>query len=226
MIDMDCVTIVSGGMDSVTLLHKLVNDGLSPIVLHFQYGQRHSRESACAVYNATLLNCPFVTIDISPTFAPIASIANSALINSKVAVPDWRDVDGDSQPVTYVPNRNAILLNVAASYAEAIGVNTVYYGAQAQDLYGYWDCTPDFVDCLNDMLALNRKHEVEIVAPFINMKKADILRLGVELGVDYANTWTCYNGGDSPCNTCPTCMERINAFSEVGIPDPLLQLEK
>jgi 7-cyano-7-deazaguanine synthase len=116
-----------------------------------------------------------------------------------------------------------MLLSVAAAYAEARGVSCLYYGAQTQDRYGYWDCTPEFLEKVNQVLSLNRRNPVTVKAPFVAWRKADEIRLGLELGVDYAHTWTCYRGEAEPCRVCPACMERAAAFLEAGSPDPLLQ---
>jgi 7-cyano-7-deazaguanine synthase len=109
-----------------------------------------------------------------------------------------------------------VLLALAAAYAEAKGVQDVFYGAQRQDEYGYWDCSGKFVERLNDVLSLNRGKPVRVHAPFARMRKAEVLRLGLELGVDYEHTWTCYRGGAKPCGTCPSCVERDAAFREVS----------
>jgi 7-cyano-7-deazaguanine synthase len=130
-------------------------------------------------------------------------------------------VQGDPQPPTYVPSRNLIFLSVAAAYAEAQGVADVFYGAQRHDLYGYWDTTPQFVERLNALLALNRKTTINVQTPFVHFSKADILRLGVELGVEYAQTWSCYEGDTLACGVCPTCTERLQAFEEIGQRDPV-----
>ena len=114
-----------------------------------------------------------------------------------------------------------ILLALSAAFAEAQGIADVYYGAHAQDRYGYWDCTPAFVARLNRALALNRRKPVRLHAPFSRMLKADIVRLGVRLGVDYGRTWSCYRGGRRPCGTCPTCVERAAAFRGARAVDPL-----
>ncbi|HLY28050.1 MAG TPA: 7-cyano-7-deazaguanine synthase, partial [Aggregatilineales bacterium] len=131
------------------------------------------------------------------------------------------EVIGDPQPPTYVPNRNMIFLGLAVAYAESQDASDVYYGAQRHDLYGYWDTTPQFLEQLNAVYRLNRKSTLQIKAPFINDSKADLLRLGLELGVDYGKTWSCYVGQDKACGHCPTCAERLAAFREVGIKDPL-----
>jgi 7-cyano-7-deazaguanine synthase len=115
-----------------------------------------------------------------------------------------------------------MLLSVAAAYAEAQGATEVFYGAQAHDEYGYWDCTADFLERINHVLALNRRYPITIHAPFVGEKKSSLVRMGLELGVDFAQTWSCYRGGDAPCGTCPTCVERAKAFAEAGVADPLV----
>ncbi len=216
----DCIAIVSGGMDSVTLLHYLVKtQKRSPAVLTFLYGQKHAREVQFAQHNADLLGCqPHQIIDLSP-FKSIFDA--SALVSDHIAIPQMAAVQGDPQPATYVPNRNMIFLSLAAAYAETLGVADVFYGAQRHDMYGYWDTTAEFLERVNSVFALNRKTPVRIAAPFVDYSKADILRTGLTLGVDYSTTWSCYRGQDAACGECPTCAERLAAFKEVGIEDPL-----
>ena len=217
---MDCVAIVSGGMDSVTLLHYLVkHEHLAPAVITYQYGQKHAREIECAQYNVAALGCPDHRIVDLTDLAYL--FATSALVGKSVSIPTIEDVQGNPQPATYVPNRNMIFLSLAAAYAESVGVNRVYYGAQAHDLYGYWDTTPDFLRRLNAVFLLNRGTPIRIEAPFVHRSKTEVLRTGLELGVDYAHTWSCYVGGEVACGRCPTCAERLKAFAEVGIADPL-----
>ncbi|NJN54567.1 MAG: 7-cyano-7-deazaguanine synthase [Anaerolineae bacterium] len=148
--------------------------------------------------------------------------AHSALVDEGTAVPAIQDVLGDPQPATYVPNRNMIFLALAAAYAETNGVSDIYYGAQQHDMYGYWDTTPQFLAGLNDVYSLNRKTPIHIQAPFVQRSKADILRLGFEMGVDYSQTWSCYEGQEVACGRCPTCGERLQAFAEVGVVDPIV----
>ncbi len=216
----DSVVIVSGGFDSVTLLHHLVREEKrTPAVISFLYGQKHSREVACARENVALLHLQHHNVlDLTPLQSVFAG---SALITESVAIPDVETVMGDPQPPTYVPNRNMIFLALAAAYAESLGVADVFYGAQRHDIYGYWDTTPQFLESLNAVYNLNRKTPIQIRAPFVNHSKTDILRVGLSIGVDYAKTWSCYAGGEKACGRCPTCAERLAAFRTVGIPDPV-----
>lgn len=216
----DCVAIISGGMDSVTLLHYLVKDKRrQPTLITFQYGQKHAKEIACARHHAQLLGCAaHQIVDISPLRN---LFQRSALVSEDIAIPTFEEVEGAAQPSTYVPNRNMVFLALAAAYAETLGVNSVYYGAQAHDLYGYWDTTPQFIEALNRVYALNRRQPVQIHAPFVGYTKAEVLKTGLALGVDYSTAWSCYVGEALACGKCPTCAERLKAFAELGLSDPL-----
>ena len=216
----DCVAIVSGGMDSVTLLHYLVKtEHRNPAVLTFFYGQKHDKEVAFARAQTALLGCrEHLVLDLA-LLRPL--FASSALVAAEQEIPDAAAVAGDPQPATYVPNRNMIFLSLAAAYAETNGVNELYYGAQQHDIYGYWDTTPDFLARLNQLFALNRKTPIQIKAPFVTHSKTDLLRVGLELAVDYGQTWSCYQGGEMACGRCPTCAERLQAFADMGLTDPL-----
>lgn len=222
--DNGAVVLLSGGIDSSVLIHH-VAFGLerAPVLaLSYNYGQRHLRELECARYQAITAGAvEHRVIDISflgPMLAPA-----STLMAGGADVPDLKDLDTAqlTQPPTYVPNRNMMLLSMAAAYAEARGIRDVFYGAQAQDEYGYWDCTAQFLERINAVLSLNRHEPVRIHAPFVSKSKAETVRLGLELGVNFAGTWSCYRGGDVACGTCPTCIERLNAFKAVGTDDPL-----
>lgn len=216
----DSVVIVSGGMDSVTLLHYLVKvEKKEPAVITFVYGQKHDKEVAYARLQAEQLGCRHHLVLELSELRPL--FASSALVTGGAEIPDALDVLGDPQPATYVPNRNMIFLALAAAYAETNGVSDVYYGAQRHDIYGYWDTTPQFLAQLNQVYHLNRKTPLQIMAPFVDYSKTDILRTGLRLGVDYGQTWSCYRGGEAACGRCPTCAERLSAFKELGLADPL-----
>lgn len=221
-----CVILVSGGMDSVTLLHYAVKTLKMKEIyaLSFNYGQKHSRELEEARWNCKKF--PEVkehrVLDLG--FMREILKNSSSLVGDVIDVPDLHSIaekDLD-QPITYVPNRNMMLLSLAASYAESCGCQDVYYGAQAQDEYGYWDCTEDFLSRINQVLALNRRDEVEIKAPFVHKSKGDVVSIGLENDVDFGRTWTCYRGGEKPCQECPSCVERKLAFEQAGQKDPLI----
>lgn len=207
-------------MDSVTLLYYLVKvKGRQPAVISFKYGQKHVKEIALAGEHVRLLGlADHLVCDLSPMRDLFKT---SALVSSDLAVPTMQQVQGDSQPVTYVPNRNMIFLSLAAAYAESHEASEVFYGAQKHDLYGYWDTTFEFLEQINQVYSLNRKTPIRIEAPFVTYSKADILREGFALGVDYEKTWSCYQGDWVACGICPTCAERLAAFNEVGETDPI-----
>ncbi len=212
------MVLLSGGVDSTTLLHFVKKElGVSPVhALSFLYGQKHVKELDMACEQAKLAGAEtHEVIDISFMAAIIGSA--SVLTREGGEVPDLDQIaESDrSQPPTYVPNRNMLFLSLAASYAESRGIPDLFYGAQAQDEYGYWDCTNDFLSAINAVLALNRDLPVMVKAPFIAMRKVDVLKKGLELGIDYSRTWTCYRGDTSPCGTCPSCVERKTAFEEL-----------
>lgn len=218
------VLLLSGGMDSTTLLHYL-RGTLRIAEVHaisFRYGQRHVRELRAARWQARAAGVAAHRVVDIECLARLAA-GGSVLIDPRRPVPDLCRLTTAQkrQPPTYVPNRNMILLALAAAYAEARGIRDVFYGAQTQDEYGYWDCTRAFLRRFNATLALNRRHALRIHAPFVRLRKADELRLGLGLGVDYARTWSCYRGGRTPCGTCPACVERARAFGEIGVVDPL-----
>ena len=218
------LVLLSGGMDSATLLHfvKRRRKVRDLHVLSFAYGQKHSRELDMARWQARQAGVSeHKIVDLS--FLGDLVRGGSALTDKALRVPDLADLRGRQrrQPPTYVPNRNMVFLSLAAAYAEARGIRDVFYGAQAQDEYGYWDCTVDFVKRINRVLRLNRGEAVTVHAPFALMKKAEVLRKGLELGVDYSHTWSCYRGKKTPCGTCPTCVERRKAFEAAGVQDSL-----
>jgi 7-cyano-7-deazaguanine synthase len=197
--------------------------GRAPVhALSYDYGQRHVRELECARWQAHAAGVTEHRV-IGLAFLGELLKGGSALIAGGADVPDLDDLDDAQlvQPPTYVPNRNMMLLSMAAAYAEAKGIRDVFYGAQAQDEYGYWDCTAAFLERINATLALNRGEAVTVHAPFVQLKKVEIVRIGMALGVDYGHTWTCYRGGETACGTCPTCVERRNAFRDAGVEDPV-----
>jgi len=227
------IVVLSGGLDSSTLLHyvkeKLGYDEIYAIT--FDYSQKHSIEISCARWQAKragvkehkILNISFlgeITKDVS------------ALTSTTIKVPKITEVLGDPQPITYVPYRNLILLSICLAYAESVGADSVFYGAQKHDTYsGYWDASPEFLEAINRVSMLNRRHNIQIKAEFVNLSKGDVIKIGQELGVNYKYTWSCYNPipiNDehgipllvAQCGECPTCSDRLKAFIDASIPDP------
>lgn len=224
---MAATILLSGGLDSTILLHHVAFERREePLyLLSFNYGQRHNRELDMARWQARQV--PAVAEHRVADMSMLAELLgnSSALLATGESVPDLSEIAPEkrAQPPTYVPHRNLILLSLAAAYAESRGCPSVYYGAQAHDQYGYWDCTPEFIQRANSLLSLNRSIPVTIKAPFAEMSKADEILIGQKLGVDFSKTWSCYRGDETPCGTCPTCVERSNAFKQAGIRDPLVK---
>lgn len=221
---MKTVVILSGGLDSTTALYKVIREGTDPseiIAVTFAYGQTHAKEIDCARYQAEKVNVAKWMV-VNLTQLTNTAFKGSALTDLGVqSIPDIKDAMGDPQPVTYVPNRNMIMLSIAAAIAEGAGARYVVYGAQKHDMYGYWDTTPEFVFAMNKILSLNRKTPVVVTAPLMRMSKTDVLESALEMGVDVAHTWSCYKGGEKACGVCPTCAERLKAFENIGATDPL-----
>jgi 7-cyano-7-deazaguanine synthase len=210
------VVLVSGGMDSTTLLWYAVKErGLDVIPVFFKYGQRHKRqEYLSAVHQCTRLDLVVKTYEINLPFA------GSALTDSKIPMPTIHEVMHDRQPITYVPFRNTILLGSACSLAEGFGAHYVMYGAQLRDMYGYWDCTEEYLKKFNDLISLNRNFAIQVEAPLVLLSKADIVLRAMRLGVNLSDTYSCYKGGEIHCGACPTCYERRRAFIDARVPDP------
>lgn len=218
------VVVLSGGADSTTALHWAVRKSGFEVrlALFFDYGQRHQRERLCATHQAAMLDIPLEVVSLD-SLQRVGKLSASTLFKSSQApVPSLEEVIGDPQPSTYVPMRNMMMLTVAAAYAEIANASQIVYGAHKSDMYGYWDCSADFVSAMNAVLLLNRKHDIHIHAPFLYMTKAQIIALGTELGVDYKRTWSCYQGGIVACGECATCKERLASFEANDLTDPIL----
>lgn len=211
------VVIVSGGMDSVTLLYKVIAEGYLPTVLSFNYGQRHKKELEYAKKITEKLGVEhkITNLDINDL------VQGSALTTPEIAVPEGHYAE-ESMKQTVVPNRNMIMLSIATGYAVSIGAEHVFFGAHAGDHAIYPDCRKEFVEEFNKSTQIANYTPVTIHAPFLDMDKGDIAILGTKLNVPYENTWTCYKGLEMPCGVCGACGERAEAFSKAGVPDPLL----
>lgn len=213
------VVVVSGGMDSVTLAHVVAQEH-DVELLSFDYGQRHKKELEYARKCAHRLAAPHHVVDLSNI---TALISRSVLTDHTRDVPDGHYAE-NTMKQTVVPNRNAIMMNIAAGYAVTIGAVAVATGVHAGDHYIYPDCRPEFVAALDRMLNIANEGFVaptfRVYAPFVNITKGDIVRRGHALDVPWRDTWSCYKGGDVHCGACGTCFERREAFTEAGVHDP------
>lgn len=215
------VLILSGGMDSTTLLYYLLHHGHEVRAISFDYGQRHKKELEKAAVSCQKLNIPHRIIPFTEDLCSL--ISNSALTDHATNVPMGHYAD-ENMKATVVPNRNMIMLALAAGFAISIGVKELAYAAHAGDHAIYPDCRPAFVEAMSNAFQLcHFDGGIQLCAPFLTINKNDICRIGTELGVPYEDTWTCYVGGKIPCGTCGACVERAEAFAFVGRIDPLLK---
>jgi 7-cyano-7-deazaguanine synthase len=219
------VVLLSGGLDSTTTLAIAQAGGYQTYALSFRYGQRHSAELEAARRVAALFGvAKHLVADID-----LRAFGGSAL-TSDIAVPKDRPLDqmGDGIPVTYVPARNTIFLSFALAWAEVLGASDVFTGVNVQDCSGYPDCRPEYIAAYERMAKLATKAGVEglqhltIHTPLIQLSKAQIIKRGLELGVDYSLTLTCYDPSPAceACGHCDACLLRLKGFAEAGIPDP------
>lgn len=215
---MKTVLIYSGGMDSSVLLYDLVSSSHEVKAISFDYGQRHRKELEYASYNTRKLGVDHRVIDLS-SLLPL--FGKSSLTNSGVEIPEGHYTE-DSMKSTVVPNRNLILISIAAAWAMSERFDSVSYGAHAGDHTIYPDCREEFATAVGEVLALADWHPIALKRPYVNMTKGDICRRGADLGVDFSMTWSCYKGGDNHCGVCGTCVERREAFREGDVADPTL----
>ena len=210
------VVVFSGGMDSYTVLHKAIRDGFEVFPLTFDYGQKHKKEIKYARQACTSLGISHKVIDIT---AANQLLAGSSL-TSDIEMPEGHYAD-ENMKSTVVPNRNMILLSLAVGYAVSINAQKVFYGAHSGDHEIYPDCRPEFVEKMKSVCAIANYEPVEIVAPYLTLNKIGILREGLEMGLNYGHTWTCYNGRENACGKCGSCAERLEAFEYNKVCDPL-----
>ena len=215
-----CVVPVSGGLDSTVILYWVASEGYEIHAVSYNYGQKHyKREMQCAVENCGLKAETHKQLNLD-FFKDIVN--TSALTNDNIAVAKTRDVLGDPQTVNYVPNRNMMMLSICTAYAESIGASKVYHGSALVDSQaGFWDGSIEFLRAINNVNALNRRNRVEIVAPLITKSKKSIIELGINVGVDFTKTWTCYEGKERACGECTACSSRIKGFIDAGYIDPV-----
>ena len=225
------VVLLSGGLDSATVLAIAKSEGYAPYALSFSYGQRHAWELKAAKRVATSIGVAehrTVAIDLR-------AFGGSALTDD-IAVPKGRTTRemAGSIPITYVPARNTIFLAFALAWAEVLGANDIYLGVNALDYSGYPDCRPEYIAAFEKMASLATKAGAEgrqalkIHTPLIALSKAEIIRLGRGMGVDYGLTSSCYDPSPVgvPCGQCDSCLLRQKGFRENGIEDPLLKISR
>ncbi len=213
-----CVLCYSGGLDSTVLLYQLRKEGYDVHCLSVNYGQRHDREVNHALRLCKELNVDFRTIYIDLKRTVLLD-CKSSQINDSVPVPDGHYTD-ETMKATIVPNRNMILLSLATALAISLKAPIIAYAAHAGDHAIYPDCRPEFVVGMAAVIRCCDWYKPDLITPFLDRSKADIVKLGAELGVPFEKTYSCYKGGEKHCGRCGTCVERRESFQLAGIPDP------
>lgn len=215
------IVLLSGGQDSTTALYLAKFKGYEVYALSFNYGQRHKKELECAKNIAKVAGVKdHVIVETN-----VNAWGGSALTDTNIDIPTTKD--NNTIPITYVPARNMIFLSYAASYAEAIGAQDIFIGVSQVDYSGYVDCREEFITAMENAInmgtvcAVEEGKKIKVHAPFMYMTKADEIKLGMELGVDYGLTWTCYKGEEVACGECDSCLLRLKAFEEAGYEDPI-----
>jgi len=217
---------LSGGLDSYTAAAVAKRDGFTVCALSFNYGQRHVRELDASRAVADALGVEqHLELDLDLT-----KIGGSALTSSRIEVPKDQPIDPTVIPSTYVPARNTIFLSVAMGWAEVLGASDIFIGVNALDYSGYPDCRPEFIYAFEQLARLATKAGVEggaltVHTPLIALSKAEIIRLGLSLGLNYGLTLSCYDPGidDRPCGHCDSCRLRAAGFAEASASDPLIR---
>ena len=226
---MKALVLSSGGVDSTTALGLAVKKygKENVIALSVSYGQKHTKEIEAAKKVATFYGVEQLFMDLSKIF----QYSNCSLLQqSTEEIPEEsyekqiEKTKGDKPVSTYVPFRNGLFLSAAASIALSKDCSVIYYGAHADDAAGfaYPDCSPKFNKAMNEAIFEGSGHQLKIEAPFVNINKASVVKMGLEIGVPYELTWSCYEGNDKPCGKCGTCIDRAAAFKANGISDPAL----
>lgn len=215
---MEAVVLLSGGLDSTTLLYHTLQrvTSLEVLAVSFNYGQRHKKELESAQLIAEKNNVDWAEVDLRSLGE---MLHGSALSDPSVRVPHGHYA-AETMVQTIVPNRNAIMLSAAAGAAIGCGADRVMAAMHAGDHAIYPDCRPEFILAFNTMLVIATESNVQVEAPFIHMSKMEIVSRGTELNVPYDMTWSCYEGGDIHCGKCGTCVERAEAFYLAGVHDP------
>lgn len=216
----NAIVVLSGGMDSVTLFHRLEVDGYEPLPISFNYGQKHKKELGFAEYWANRFGVPFQLVDLSSINGLLQS---SALANPNADIPEGHYA-AENMKATVVPNRNMIMLSIAAAYAVDQNAEIVATGVHSGDHDIYPDCRPEFINaCNTTIIEANEgfiNESFHLYTPYIYSRKEDIAAEGHKFGVDWNKTWSCYKGGRLHCGKCGTCVERKEAFEKANITDP------
>lgn len=230
------VLAFSGGADSTVLLYMAAAQGYDEIhTVSFDYGQRHHRELNCVNTQLENIKKKYANVKVTNKVLDVTYLKNisptSSLTNDEIDNPDISKIAGDAQPVSYVPFRNQMFITICCAYAESLKADAVWYGAaQVDSLAGYWDGSQEFVDNINSLVSLNRQHRITVGAPLLSMSKADIVRQGVELGVNFGDTWTCYSNREDGLAdaTTPSSSLRVQGFIDSLYIDPIeyIQQEK
>ncbi|QXD25592.1 7-cyano-7-deazaguanine synthase QueC [Opitutia bacterium ISCC 51] len=213
---MKTVIVYSGGLDSTVLLYHLKKAEASVFSLSVNYGQRHSKELECAQIHTDLLGIEHREVDLSSINQ---LLEGSNLTDSSIAIPHGH-YEEDNMKSTVVPNRNMILLSLATAWAVSKKADSVSYAAHSGDHAIYPDCRNEFAEALDKAIRLADWQEVYLNRPFVDITKADIVKLGSELNVPFEQTWSCYEGQEVHCGRCGTCIERREAFHLAGVEDP------
>lgn len=209
------VVLLSGGLDSVTLLHEIPQHTIR-LALSFDYGAKHNtRELACAAWQAEQLGVEHRVVSLAEAFFHI----QSSLLRGGAKIPDGHYAECTMRQ-TVVPFRNGIMLSVAAGIAESSGANVLAIAAHAGDHAIYPDCRAAFVEAMSQAIQVGTYAGLRVACPFLKSVKADLVRRGHKLGVDFKRTWSCYKGGKRHCGTCGTCVERREAFMLADVKDP------
>ncbi len=221
---MKAVILLSGGLDSSTVLYQAKADGYECYAISFDYQQRHRKELESA---RKIAECAGVVEHQVVNF-DLSLWGGSALTDKRLDLPQNRSLEtmAESIPITYVPARNTIFLSFALAYAEAIRARCVYIGVNALDYSGYPDCRPDYIQAMEKVFLLGTQqgregNTITIQSPLIHLKKTEIIELGNRLGVPWNFTWSCYAGDTKACGVCDSCRLRLAAFAELGLTDPI-----
>lgn len=210
------LAVVSGGMDSVTMLHDLHAQGHELSVVSFNYGQRHIKELEIAKRNTQRLKVPHKVIDM----AFMAQLLDNSALTGDVEVPEGHYA-AENMKLTVVPNRNMIMASIAIGMAVNMEYDAVALGVHSGDHAIYPDCRPEFVSALRTTSLIANYKPIDILAPYLYADKTQIIKRGLDVGVDYSDTWTCYKGGLKACGVCGSCQERLEAFHNNNIQDPV-----